>query len=147
MVAPLQITAVNANAFLLPLTPSQNQEFDVSLNGVTYHLIFKWNKLSAAWDLDIQDVQRNKILSGIPLVTGCDLLEQYSYLKINGALVVQNSDGSFNVPTFANLGSIGNLYFLVYVAPPVVATKPAGVTNWPLSATSIATAAAGVRGP
>jgi uncharacterized protein DUF6983 len=106
------ITAANSTPYLVPLTP-QNQEFDLSMNGVTYHLIVKWNPFSACWELYIEDSQQNPIVSGIPLVTGCDLLEQYAYLGIGGAFVVQSSDSPDTVPDYASLGSTGNLFFLI----------------------------------
>jgi hypothetical protein len=53
-------------------------------------------------------------VSGIPLVTGVDLLSQYSYLGIPGALLVTTDRGAGEVPTFDGLGVTSHLY---YVAP------------------------------
>jgi hypothetical protein len=107
-----QITAANSTPYIVPLTP-QNQLLSISMNGVTYTLIVKWNRFSNSWILYIQDDQQNPILSGLPLVTGCDLLEQFAYLGIGGAFVVQSSNDPYEVPDYASLGTVGNLYFLL----------------------------------
>jgi hypothetical protein len=109
------ITASNSNAYVIPLVPA-NQEFDISLAGVSYHLRIKWNSFSAAWILYIEDSQQNPILSGVPMVTGCDLLEQYAYLNIGGAMVVQSTNDPTLVPNYASLGVTGNLFFITPVA-------------------------------
>jgi hypothetical protein len=106
------ILSTNSTAYLIPLQP-QNQEFDVSLAGVTYHLRIKWNSFSACWELYIEDSMQNPILSGVPMVTGCDLLEQYEYLGIGGAFVVQSTNNPDLVPDYATLGSTGNLFFII----------------------------------
>jgi hypothetical protein len=115
----LQLSAANSTPYLIPLIP-QNQELDISLNSTTYHLIIKWNGFSSAWILYIEDSQKNPLLSGIPMVTGCDLLEQYAYIGIDGAMVVQSSTDPDAVPTYADLGSTGNLFFLVPILPAAV---------------------------
>lgn len=106
------ITPTNSNAYLIPLKP-QNQEFDISLAGVSYHLKVIWNSASQCWILDIADSQQEPILSGIPMVTGCDLLEQYGYLNINGAMIVQSTNDVSLVPDDTTLGSTGNLFFVI----------------------------------
>jgi hypothetical protein len=75
-----------------------------------------WNEASACWMLDVLDVQRTPILTGVPLVTGCDLFEQFGYLQFNGAMVVQSSDLPDVVPDATSLGSTGNLYFVIPIA-------------------------------
>lgn len=106
------ITTANSNAYVVPLTPS-NQEFDISLSGVSYHFRVKWNSFSNAWILYIEDSKQNPILSGLPLVTGCDLLEQYGYLNIGGALIVQSTNDASLVPDYNSLGSTGNLFYII----------------------------------
>ena len=109
------ILPTNSNAYVIPLIPV-NQEFNISLAGVSYHLKVKWNKFSNAWVLDIQDVNQNNILTGIPMVTGCDLLEQYSYLEIGGAMVVQSSNDPYLVPSYTTLGVSGFLFFIIPIS-------------------------------
>lgn len=106
------ITAANSTPYIIPLIP-QNQTFTIALNNVTYTLTVKWNSFSNCWILYIADDQGNAIVNGIPMVTGCDLLEQYAYLGIGGAFVVQSSNDVNEVPDYSALGSTGNLYFLL----------------------------------
>lgn len=109
------ITATDSNAYVIPLIPA-NQEFDISLAGVSYHLKIKWNAFSNSWVLDIETDQQLPIVGGIPLVTGCDLLEQYGYLGFGGAMVVQSTNNPDLVPDYNALGSTGNLFFIIPIA-------------------------------
>lgn len=68
------------------------------------------------WILDIlnsSDKPGRPIVCGIPLVTGANLLEQYSHLGISGELWVATDADPDAVPTFDNLGQAGRLYFVV----------------------------------
>jgi hypothetical protein len=97
--------------FRLPLIPDF-QRFSITLVGVTYQFVVRWCVPSVCWILDVLDASDAPLLCGVPLVTGCDLLEQYAYLDIGGQLVVQTDSDLDAVPTLANLGSQGNLYFI-----------------------------------
>lgn len=97
--------------YLIPLQPTP-QTLTISLSGVQYQLTVRWNETNQSWIIDIADSNGNPILSGIPMVTGADLLEQFEYLDIGGMLLAQTSSNTDAVPTFANLGSDGNLYFV-----------------------------------
>jgi hypothetical protein len=83
------------------------------MGGVQYQLTVRWNNVNQAWTLDIADVNGNPILDGIPIVTGVDLLEQFGYLNFGGQLIAQTDNDANAVPTLANLGTGGNLYFVV----------------------------------
>jgi hypothetical protein len=100
----------------IPLQP-QAQQLAITLGTVGYNLVVRWNVPNASWMLDIQDSDGNAILTGVPLVTGADLLEQVEYLQIGGSLgagelQVQTTDDTFAVPTFLSLGTTGNLYWV-----------------------------------
>lgn len=96
----------------IPLSPTP-QSFTIPLAGATYRLTVKWCAASASWTLDIADAADNAILSGIPLVTGADLLAQYGHLGIGGQLIVQTDTDPDAVPSFDDLGVTGHLYFVV----------------------------------
>jgi hypothetical protein len=66
---------------------------------------------AGSWVLDIADDIGNPILSGIPLVTGANLLSQYGYLGFGGGLYVMTTSDPDAVPTFENLGDDGLLYW------------------------------------
>lgn len=93
------------SVFQIPLSP-QAQHFDVALNGNTYNMSLVWNPAANAWILDLFDGNGNALVQGLPLVTGADLLQQFAYLGLGGALMVDQ------VPTFESLGTIGQLFFV-----------------------------------
>jgi hypothetical protein len=99
----------------IPLTPSQAQRFTVTLSGVLYNMRFTYDiAQDRCWILDIGDADGALLVAGIPLVTGVDLLSQYRYLGIPGALLVTTDRGAGEVPTWDGLGVTSHLY---YVAP------------------------------
>jgi hypothetical protein len=100
------MTTVN----IIPLL-STNQRLSITLSGVLYNLNVYWCRPAQAWILDMADVSGVPILSGVALVTGSDLLAQYSYLGIPGQLLVQSSETTLAMPTFTNLGQQSNLYY------------------------------------
>lgn len=107
-----------STANLVPLQPMP-QSFSITLAGVEYNLTVYWNDTlyggglaDPNWLLDIADQNDAPIVTAIPLVTGCNLLEQFDYLQLGGGLVVQSSQDPDLVPDFASLGSTGNLYFV-----------------------------------
>jgi hypothetical protein len=82
----------------------------------TFTLQFYWNKRAQCWVVDFLDsTAQYKILCGVPLVTGADLLEQFLYLDLgrNAFLTVMTIGPGLSpdtVPTFNNLGIDGHLY-------------------------------------
>lgn len=102
---------MSATPYLIPLQAS-NQIFMISLAGVQYQLRVRWNSANRAWTLDLSTPSGAAIISGIPLVTGQDLLAPYAYLNLGGQLIAQTTNDATAVPTQANLGSTGNLYFV-----------------------------------
>jgi hypothetical protein len=99
-------------AYLIPLQPS-NQIFQIMMAGVQYQMRVRWNNANQAWTLDLANSSGSPIISGIPIVTGQDLLASYAYLNLGGQLIAQTTNDTAAVPTLANLGSTGNLYFVV----------------------------------
>jgi len=99
----------------IPLKPSQAQRFTVTLSGTLYNMRFTYDVAqNGCWVLDIGDANGAMLVGGIPMVTGVDLLSQYRYLGIPGALLVTTDRGAGEVPTFDGLGVTSHLY---YVAP------------------------------
>jgi hypothetical protein len=99
------------SVYIIPLTPAP-QNFGIVLAGVTYNLTVKWNTVAQCWVMDIADQNSVKILSGVPIITGADLLEQYAYFNFGGKLIAQTDGDLQAVPTFENLGVQGKLYFV-----------------------------------
>lgn len=98
----------------VPLISAQ-QQFTVMLNNQNFLITATYNDVDdGGWVLNIADSLGNPIVSPIPLVTGCDLLEQYEYLAIlpPGCKLFVASDGEQQdaVPTYTNLGAQSHLY-------------------------------------
>lgn len=101
--------------YKVPLTPVA-QTFDIYLGGIHYGVDLRWNAEIPAWTIDISDINSGAaLINGIPLVTGCNLLEAYDYLGFTGPLVAV-VDGSYEIPDYTDLGSSGNLYFVTNLA-------------------------------
>lgn len=95
----------------IPLSPA-SQILSTTLNGVTYNLSVIWNVQASCWVLNIADTNQVPILSGIPLVTGANLLEQYAYMNFGGALYAITDSDLASPPTYSNLGITGHLIFV-----------------------------------
>jgi hypothetical protein len=94
----------------IPLTP-EAQTFTIDLADVTYIVSLFWCDASSCWIINLADSQGVDIVTGIPLVTGSDLLGQYQYLGIGGSLIAFTDGDSSAVPTYENLGTSSHLYF------------------------------------
>lgn len=97
--------------FEIPLTP-EAQSFTISLAGVQYRISLAWNTVAGYWTIDVADLDGAVFATGLPLVTGADLLGQHKHLGVGGALVAQTSGDPDAVPTYENLGVDGHLYFV-----------------------------------
>jgi hypothetical protein len=124
-----------ATWYEIPLI-AQAQEFSIQLSSVTYTMRLTYHEANAGisgapigadtlsqnvlvdtnvldgWILDISDTTGQPIASGLPLIPGIDLLYQYKYLGIGGALMVQVDGRPDSVPDFSGLGTTGHLYFV-----------------------------------
>jgi hypothetical protein len=99
----------------IPLQPGTPQTFSILLSGVTYRLTFTYRNDpggQGGWCVDIADANGNAILSGVPLVTGANLLEQYDYLNFGGQLWVASVGDPDLPPTFDSLGDDTVLYWI-----------------------------------
>ena len=86
----------------IPLT-SDNQQFNTAINGVNYSIKMPWRDYSG-WITDLQDSSGADIVTGIPLVTGANLLAQFSYLNLGFGLAVICDDPAQDYPTKTDLG-------------------------------------------
>jgi hypothetical protein len=97
----------------IPLAVGTPQTFGIVMGGTSYQLTLTYkNTDQGGWVLDIDDNAGNQIVHGIPLVTGVDLLKQYKHLGFTGGIWVQTSSDPDAVPTFANLGDDGSIYWV-----------------------------------
>lgn len=90
----------------VPLIPS-SQIVRCTVGGIVYVLTLTWR--GTGYVLDIADTKNNMLVSGLSLVTGADLLAQFSYLGITGALVILSDNNPSSVPRYATLGISSHL--------------------------------------
>lgn len=95
--------------YVIPLTP-EPQRFGIVLAGRELLLAVRWmDAPEGGWLLDVADAGGVPLLSGIPLVAGCDLLEPYGYLGLGGALRLSGDEP----PALDTLGQGVDLLFEV----------------------------------
>jgi hypothetical protein len=101
------------NVYEIPVVGSRPTSFPISLAGSLYIWRLYWNVPAQCWIVNIADQSANPLISGIPLVTGANLLEQYGYTALGRATLFVLSDHQPQaVPDFTNLGTTGHLYYL-----------------------------------
>lgn len=98
------------STYEIPLT-NEPQSLTVELGSSAYTLTVLWGTATQCWLLHMDDADSVRLLSSIPLVCGCDLLEPFAYLKIEGGLYASTDGDMFTPPTYDNLGTLGRLYF------------------------------------
>lgn len=100
--------------YQIPLSGNP-ESFQITLAGVNYLLTVKWNDAAdAGWEFDLAYADTNEpIVAGQPLITGNDCLAGLEYLGIGGMFVVYTNGDEAAVPTFENLGTQCNLFFVV----------------------------------
>jgi hypothetical protein len=101
------------NWFLIPLV-AQNQSFQISIAGVNYMLTVYWNDSAmGGWMFNLADADTDTpLIAGAPFITGANLLAGLEYLGIGGSLVVYTNGDATAVPSYTNLGTESNLYFV-----------------------------------
>jgi len=92
----------------IPLS-AQSQILKTSINGVTYGLRVLWRGTN--YFIDLLDSRGNALITAMPMVTGVDLLEPYSYMKLGFEMYV-TSDliNGHQQPTYEDLGITSHLY-------------------------------------
>lgn len=89
------------------------QQLQINLAGVDYIITVYWCWPAQCWMFDLAIASTSVyLLRGLPFVTGSNLLAQYGFLNIGGALVVQTDNEPMTMPTFTNLGQTAHLYFI-----------------------------------
>lgn len=101
------------DTFEIPLSP-EPKRFPITLLGITYELVFMYRDAPmGGWIMDINDSLGQPLACGLPLVTGADLLQQFRYLGLGGAMEVYSDGNNDEVPTFENLGIGSHLLWII----------------------------------
>ncbi|EMF7563560.1 hypothetical protein V4F78_003031 [Serratia marcescens] len=94
----------------IPLTPT-NQQFAITFGEQQLNMRITWRD-EAGWLLDLMDGAGAELVNSIPLVPGANLLGQYAYLGLKGALAVLVDNNEPEFPTKTNLGIGSHLYYV-----------------------------------
>lgn len=105
------------SVFLIP-TVAEPQQFLVVLGALQYSMTLQYADVDeGGWLMTIADGDGNLIMSGVAMITGANLLGPFGYLGIgeDQSLLYVYTDGEAELvpPTFANMGTEGNLYYEV----------------------------------
>ncbi len=98
---------------IIPLTNQPNQSLSVSLNidgaALSLRLNIRFNEMAGWWVMTVSDQFGNMIIDSLPMVTGdypaANILEQYAYLAIGSAFLINISQTPIDSPNLSNLGS------------------------------------------
>ncbi len=93
----------------IPLSPD-NQTFNIDIAGTRWRMSIIWREVW--WVMNLADSSRNILISGIPLVTGVDLLAQHAWLGFNFQLAVDCDDSTQIYPGKTDLGIRSHLYVI-----------------------------------
>jgi hypothetical protein len=102
---------------IIPLTPSPNQSFAVTLQvdgaPLTLNLAIRWSEMAGYWVMTIFNSAMDLLLDSIPLITGwypaANILAQYGYLKIGSAYILNDGNSNSDYPGRSDLGSAFSL--------------------------------------
>lgn len=96
----------------IPVTPGTPQRFSVTLSGVEYRLLLRFNQYLEAWQLTIANAAGTKLVEAVTLTTGEDVLSQHRHLGIGGQLFVVGTGHPDTPPTFTDLGDTAHLLYV-----------------------------------
>lgn len=102
---------------LIPLTTAPNQKFMVPLNidGGVMDIYFdplRYNEIAKYWVATLKDSTGNIVLDSVPFITGINLLQQFAYLGIGSAVIVNASN--VKAPDFPNSLNLGTDFYLLW---------------------------------
>lgn len=99
-------------AFEFPLTPGA-QQMTVPVSDEQFTFRFAWSDSpEGGWFIDILRLDGSPLVRGLPLTAGENVLQQFDYLGISGAIYVQTDNDPLVEPTYDNLGLNGRVFFV-----------------------------------
>ncbi|HAS8353279.1 TPA: hypothetical protein I7721_19530 [Vibrio vulnificus] len=98
------------NVIEIPVS-NKNQQFDIQLGGGRYRIRLVYRQF-CGWVVDMMTQTGSEIFTGVPLVSGVDILEAYRYTGIKGSLFFycENQENE----TDRDELSIGNRLYFTY---------------------------------
>jgi hypothetical protein len=99
--------------FEFPLSPSA-QQMTVPIGARELTFRFAWSDSPAGgWFVDISSIDGTPLVRGLPLTAGENVLQQFNYLGIGGAIHVQTDVDPLVEPTYDNLGLNGRVFLVM----------------------------------
>jgi hypothetical protein len=94
--------------------PNQTWQVSVQVGGavLTFFVALSYNEIALYWVMSIFDSNQNLLLSGIPFVTGLNLLQQFGYLGL-GSIYIVNVSG-VQQPNYPNNQDLGKDFQMVW---------------------------------
>jgi hypothetical protein len=98
---------------IIPLDTSPQQSFTIAVNvdGLVLRLglDITFSEMAQYWLMDVKNSQGVVILASVPMITGdwpaANLLQQYGYLGIGSAYILNASQVAADYPDNTNLGT------------------------------------------
>lgn len=87
------------------------QTLGVVLSGKSYRMAVKWNWIEQCWVVDLSDSAGVPVARGLAMVTGADMLGQLHARGFVGRMFPASDQQPDAVPSFANLGKTGHLFY------------------------------------
>lgn len=98
--------------FEFPLSPNA-QQMTVPIGDRELTFRFAWSDSpDGGWFVDISTLDGAPLVRGLPLTAGENVLQQFGYLGIGGAIYVQTDADPFVEPTYDNLGLNGRVFLV-----------------------------------
>lgn len=94
----------------IPLNSNPEQLFSIVLNGTKYNCRVLLNSRTGVWNISFS-IGDTSIVSGVPILSGVDILSQYPEIDIKNIYAV-NLENTDSDPTRDNLGSASKLIIL-----------------------------------
>lgn len=103
---------------IVPLQSAPNQTFTVQLlvnaQPLTLNISLSFSEMAGYWQMVVSDVNGSQLLACVPLITGwwpaANLLEQYQYLNIGSAFLLNTGNASVDYPDAGSLGLFSLLW-------------------------------------
>ena len=93
----------------IPLNSNPEQLFSISLNSQTFDVRVLYNHRADVWTMTFS-IEGSPVLSGVPLVSGVNILEQYD-IGISNLFLINVADAQANT-SIDDLGTSSRLFVL-----------------------------------
>ena len=79
---------------IIPVSQEPNQRFQITLTGVTYFIVLKFNQLMDLWTIALADANNEQIFGARPVLPGTNLLRFTDKQSVPGVFLIafRNTD-------------------------------------------------------